>query len=399
MKQSVKFISALGLFTLLLIGGGVLVMTANTHSGNAAGAGPAGGPPPAMPVETVIVQPENVQIWKNFSGSVVAVDRAEIKPQVNGRITEIMFEDGEYVEKGDTLIVIDPRPYKAALDQAKAALQTAKTNAVLAEKEYERAQKLIKTDAISQGLLDERRNKTQSAKAMVEGAKAAVQSAEINLDYAYVKAPISGKVSRAEITEGNLVQSGSNAPILTTIVASNRVYVDFEIDELTYVNLMQTIGTGKVSTVPVRVKLPASTQEYKGTIRSFDNRIDPLTGTVRARAVFDNSHNLMLPGMSVTVLMGDSGDKEQVVITERAIGTDQDRKFVYVINDGTAMYREIKIGESFNGKRVVLSGLSSGEQIISDGIVKIRPGMPVQPKSQASGNTSELQAIPTASGH
>lgn len=342
----------------------------------------ADGPPQmqAMPVETETVKPSDVEIWKNFSGDVVAVDYAIIRPQISGRITELKFEDGQKVEKDDILVVIDPRPYEATLNQAKAALAAAKAAADLAEKEYQRAQSLIKTDAISQSLMDERLNNRQSAAAAVQAAEAAVQSAEINLDYAHVKAPISGKTSRAEITVGNLVQAGPNAPVLTSIVADERVYVDFEIDERTYIQSVRNGNPLADKKIPVRVQLASSDLEFEGLIQSFDNRIDSSSGTIRARAVFDNTDRLMLPGMAVNVLMGASGDEQKILVSERAIGTDQDRKFVYVIDNGTAAYREIKIGDSANGRRVVLSGLEEGETVIVEGIVRIRPGMPVTPK-------------------
>ncbi len=342
----------------------------------------------AMPVEVTVMQPETVQIWKNFSGHVVAVDHAEIRPQVSGRITEIRFEDGQRIEKGDILVVIDPRPYKAALDQAKASLSAAKTEATLAEKELQRAKDLIKSEAVSQSLLDQRTNNLDVANASVAGAKAMVNTAEINLDYAYVKAPISGKTGRAEITEGNLVQAGGSAPLLTSIVADEKVYVDFEVDEQTYINSVRAQDTGADAhdgKIPVRLSLLGGSAKYDGIVHSFDNRIDPATGTIRARALFENSEKILLPGMSVTLQMGSNGHEGRILVSERAIGTDQDRKFVYVVDDdNNATYREIRIGESLNGRRIVLSGLDSGEQVITEGIVRIRPGMPVTPQVKTS---------------
>lgn len=342
----------------------------------------------AMPVETTIMNSSDVEIWKNFSGMVVAVDRAEIRPQVSGIITEIRFKDGQQVEKGDVLIVIDPRPYEANLEEAQAALNTAIANANLAEKEYQRAKKLIETDAIARSMLDERVNNREAAAALVKGAKAAVANAQIDMDYAYVKAPISGKVSRAEITEGNLVESGSSAPLLTSIVENDRLYVDFEIDENTYLSTVQASGA-EAGQVPVVVKVPGSEKEYKGYVDSFDNRIDPGSGTVRARALFHNDEHILLPGMSVKVLMGSPAQKDRILVSERAIGTDQDRKFVYLIEDGQATYREIKIGESVDGQRVVLSGLNSGDEVITEGIVRIRPGMPVTSKKAEENPSKE----------
>ncbi len=349
-------------------------------------------PPPAMPVEVAVIQPETVQIWQNFSGHVVAVNRAEIRPQVSGIITEIHFEDGAYVEKDQTLIVIDPRPYKATLEQAEAALKAAKTTADLAEKEYQRARKLIETEAISQSVMDERVNKRLAAAAAVSGAEAFVSSAKINLDYAYIKAPISGKTSRAEITIGNLVQSGPAAPLLTSIISDDKVYAEFEVDETTYLHSVKNAGTLKTGLhIPVRIVLPNTDLEYDGYVQSFDNRIDPTSGTIRARALFDNKDKYLLPGMSVTVLMGEAGEEKRILVSERAIGTDQDRKFVYIINaDGLTEYREVKVGDSVNGNRVIRSGLKQGDTIITEGLVRIRPGMPVAPKVDTAAGAEEM---------
>lgn len=338
-------------------------------------------PPPPMPVEVEAIVAEKVQIWKDFSGNVVAVDRAEIRPQVEGRITEIRFQDGQIVNKGDVLFVIDPRPYEATLSQAKALRDSAKVQAQLAEKEYQRARSLIKTDAISRSLMDERENNRNATAAAVQGAEAAVQRAEIDLDFAYVKAPISGRIGRAEITEGNLVQKTPNAPLLTTIVAQDRVYVDFEVDEHTYVESVHTSkGDGKI---PVKIKLLSGAKEYDGFVHSFDNRIDPASGTIRARAIFDNRDGLLLPGMAVSVQMGGNGDAELILVNEHAISTDQNRKFVLVLGEGNAAtYREVKIGAGFDGQRVVLDGLKPGDQVITSGIAHLRPGSIVAPQTR-----------------
>lgn len=373
----------------LLLGGGSWVgynyIDGHMHQAEAAGDAAAMPAAMAMPVDVAVIAPEAVQIWKNFSGHVVAVDHADIRPQVSGRIHEIHFDNGQHVEKGDLLMVIDPRPYEARLNQAKAALQAAETQANLAEKEYQRAKKLINSDAISQSMLDERVNNREAAAAEVAGAKAAVESAEIDLDYAFVKAPISGKISRAEITEGNLVQAGANAPVLTSIVADDKVYVDFEVDERTYIESVRSTKDKGLTEIPVRVKTIGADAEYQGTVQSFDNHIDTATGTVRARAIFENQDGVLLPGMSVTVLMGTANGGDKILVTERAIGTDQDRKFVYVVGaDNTAQYREVKIGDAVSGQRVILSGLEEGETIISGGIVRIRPGIPVAPKAAAA---------------
>lgn len=355
--------------------------------------------PQAMPVQAMVVTPESIQLWKQFSGHVVAVDRAEIRPQVDGRITEILFDDGQHVEKDDVLMIIDPRPYQAALGQARAALAAAQTQAALAEKEYQRAKKLLDTNDISHSLMDSRENARKTANAAVNGAKALVSSAEVDLDYAFVKAPIAGKVSRAEITVGNVVQAGANAPLLTSIVADEKVYVDFEVDERTYLQSVRGGKSQESPAIPVRLSLLDGELEYNGEVESFDNRIDPASGTIRARAVFDNAEKMLLPGMSVSVQMGSANDQKQILVSERAIGTDQDRKFVYVVDgEGKTAYREVSIGSSIDGRRVVLSGLNAGDTVVTEGMVRIRPGMAVTPQfgekpAEISALTSEESAI------
>ena len=382
---------AIAALAILAVGLGTTFMFTGAGHTESSEEGAQQSAPQAMPVEVVEVAPEKMRIWKSFSGHVVAVDQAEIRPQVSGRITEVRFEDGQHVQKGDVLIVIDPRPYEASLNQAKAAYEAAETQAALADKEYQRAKKLISSDAISQSTLDARENNRKSTIADVQGAKAALERAEIDLDYAFVKAPISGKISRAEVTEGNLVQAGPSAPLLTSVVSDEKVYVDFEVDERTYISSVQAMPKSADKKIPVRIELLGNAQQYEGVIHSFDNRIDRASGTIRARAIFDNEDGLLLPGMSVSVNMGGS-DEERILLTERAIGTDQDRKFVFTVNgDKVAKYREVKIGESIKGRRVILSGLETGEKVISEGLALIRPGMPVTPKMPQSSSEGATQ--------
>ncbi len=339
--------------------------------------------PKGMPVNVTIVKPESIQVWSQYSGRVVAVDRAELRPQVSGRITEIRFKDGENVNKGDILIVIDPRPYEANLKQAQATLTTAKTQVILAEKEYKRAKSLVAKKAVSESILDTRNNNFIVAKANLLRAEAGVDTAKINIDYAFVKAPISGKVSRAEITVGNLVQAGVNAPLLTSIISNKKVYVDFEVDEQTYIKTARVTPEGALNKIPVRVEVSDGKIQQDGNLHSFDNRIDQSTGTIRGRALFENKQKLLLPGMSVTVKMGVSNSQniKQIAISERAIGTDQDRKYVYVISKtNTAEYREVTIGANIKGRRLILSGLKENDVVIVEGLARIRPNMPVAPK-------------------
>jgi len=338
--------------------------------------------PKGLPITVTSIEPETIQLWKKYSGSIVAVNQAEIRPQVSGRITQIKFKDGQQVKKGDILIVIDPRPFQAALKQAQATLATAETRTILAQKELERTKKLVKKQAVSESLLDQRENNFKVSQAQLLSAQAQIETAQVNVDYAHIKAPISGRISRAEITQGNLVQAGPNAPLLTNIVANDQVYIDFEIDEQTYINSIHSITANNINKIPVQVHLAGNTTAYTGFMHSFDNRIDPLSGTIRGRALFKNLDKRLLPGMTVSVKMGltNTTGEKQILLTERAIGTDQDRKFVYVINkESKATYREVKIGQSINGKRIILSGLKKGDVVITQGLMRVRPNTLVSP--------------------
>ncbi|MDF7800040.1 efflux RND transporter periplasmic adaptor subunit [Pontiellaceae bacterium B1224] len=339
--------------------------------------------PPAKSVEVDLVQTTNARLWREFSGRMAAVDRAEIRPQVSGTITDIRFVDGQRVEKGDVLFVIDPRPYEAAVQQAKADLASARTANELARSVQKRADELIKNAAISQRIYDERANNTLVTDAAVLGAEARLEQAQINLDYAYIKAPVSGLLSRAEITLGNLVSAGPTAPLLTTIVSDSGIYAEFEIDEKTYMDNIHAVAgiRNNELKIPVEIYIGAARKRYEGFIHSLDNQIDPSTGTIRGRAFFPNENAELVPGMFVRVNLGSPEEQESILLNERAIGTNQDRKFVYVVNaDNIVEYREVTLGESIKSSRVIRSGLENGEMVITKGLMRIRPGMTVAPQ-------------------
>lgn len=365
-------------------------------SGNA-GAQMPGGPQGPMPVLVNVMQKEPVMLWSEFSGRLTPVDYAIVRPQVSGTITEIKFEDGQHVEKGDVLMVIDPRTYDAAHKEAKANLSTAQNAYALAKVELDRAQGLIESNAISKRVFDERQSAARSALAAVESAKAQVQQADINLDYAYVKAPISGRVGRAELTVGNVAQAaGLAAPMLTSVVSDAGIYADFEMDEQTYLSSIRSGAKDKEQEmlIPVQIMLGGNADQIvEGKIHTFDNHIDPASGTIRARAIFANEDGALLPGMFVKVRLGSPSNEEKIMVTEKAVGTDQNRKFVYVVDDtNTVKYRQVELGDSLAGRRVVLSGLEVGEKVIGEGIIKIRPDMPVKPMSPEEMEAMQKQA-------
>jgi len=343
--------------------------------------------PAAMSVEVAIIEEQAIRRWTEFSGRLTAVDYAEIRPQASGIITEVKFKDGQFVNKDDILYVIDPRPLKAIAAQESANLIVAENDYALADKEYQRAKDLIKKNLISKQLYDERKNTKLVADSNVKRAKAKLSEAKINLSYAYIKSPFSGRVSRAELTEGNLVSTGPNAPLLTTVVSSESIYADFEVDEQTYTHYINGISSdNKIKNKsPVELRLQSGDTVYLGEIHAFDNKIDSTSGTIRARAIFKNPQGKLLPGMYAHLKLGSVVEEETILISERAIGTDQNRKFVYVVNDeNKATYREVQLGNSIGGDRVIHSGLIAGDKVIVRGLMRIQPNMLVAPKVTAA---------------
>ena len=353
-----------------------------------ASAQPVAAAPQAVSVGVRTVKAQNVRVWSEFSGRLKAVDAADIRPEVSGRIVDVKFQDGQTVKAGDVLFVIDPRPYEAAEAKAEANLASAIANAGYAKIELDRGAKLVKTQAIAQTIYDQRSNAGRTTQAAVKAAEADLQQAKIDLDHAYVKAPISGRVSRAEVTLGNLVQEGPNAPVLTSVVANENIYADFEVDEQTYMtNIRANADTQAEETqIPVELNVQGdSGHTYKGTISSFDNRIDANSGTIRARARFANADHALVPGMFVSVRLAGSSSDTALLVPLRAIGNNQSKKFVYVVDgDSKVAYREVTLGRQVDGgERIVLSGVQEGDRVIVDGLQHVKPSMAVDVREAA----------------
>jgi multidrug efflux system membrane fusion protein len=371
-KQAALFATA----ALAILGSGGYALY-HSH----ANATPVAAADPAVPVGVLTAQRQTVRIWSDFSGKLDAVNYAEIRPEVAGRITEIRFKDGQNVKAGDVLFVIDPRPYEAAAAKAAADLQSARTNAALAKSNLARAAALRQANAIALQSYDQAANASAVADAAIQGAEAALAQARLDIDRAFVKAPISGRVSRAEITLGNLVQITTGAPLLTSIVSNDGIYADFDVDEQTYVNNIHNHAEsqGEQQKIPVELTLNGNGPVYKGFIESFDNRINEGSGTIRARARFDNADGALVPGMFASVRLANAGDSSVLLVPERAIGTDQSKKFLFVVDkDSKAAFRDVTLGQTIGGQRVVTSGLKPGERVIVDGVQHIAPGALVQ---------------------
>lgn len=338
----------------------------------------------AAPVSVAEILQNDVQQWKEFSGRLVAVDRVEVRPRISGVIESVHFENGAFINKDDLLFTIDSRVYAAELGRFEGVLASVETQMTLASSEFARAERLLKEKAIPQREFDERRNAYNVAVANLKSAQASLESAKLNLEYTQIKSPISGKVSRAEITVGNLVEAGQNAPILTTVVSSNPIYADFEVDEDTYLQFSHANDTknDSASHIPVMMSLGSDNAiSHTGSIDSFDNRLNTASGTIRARAVFDNQDGKLVPGLFARIKLGNSEKSPTILITDRAIGTDQDKKFVFIVGDDNKVaYREVKLGPIADGLRIVREGLKPGEKIVVNGLQRVKPGAEIKPE-------------------
>jgi multidrug efflux system membrane fusion protein len=335
------------------------------------------------PVTVAPVISRSVIEWDEFSGRVEAIEYVEIRPRVAGTIVGVHFREGQFVKAGSLLFSIDPRPFEAELARAEAEKAQAKAALDLAHTELERTRRLTEENAVARRELDQRSNAVLEADARLKAAEAAVMSARLSLQYASVTAPVSGRVSRAEITVGNLVGVGLNTPALTTLVSVSPVYVNFEIDEQTYQRYaaLGAAGNANVERIPVSIGLSNEDgYPHAARLQAFDNRVDTQSGTIRVRAVVNNSDNLLTPGMYARVRIGGNGKRPALLIDDKAVGTDQNKKFVMVVGaDNKASYRPVTLGPVVDGLRVVRGGLEEGERVIVNGLQRVRPNDQVAP--------------------
>jgi RND family efflux transporter MFP subunit len=336
--------------------------------------------PPAVTVAPAISR--DVAEQNEFTGHFEAVNAVEVRPRVAGFVERVSFAEGTTVHQGDVLFTIDPRPYETEVARAEAELERARTRKQLADMELERAQRLVSTQAISREELDARTSDRAEREAAIRSAEAAVRMARLNLEWTKVRAPITGRVSRAEVTTGNLVQTGPAAPtLLTTIMSLDPIYVYFDTDEQAYLKYMHADnGTGaRPIGRPVYIGLAnESGFSHEGRLDFIDNRLDRSAGTVRVRAVVPNQSQLFTPGLFARVRLVGGARRPTTLIQDQSIGTDQDRKFVLVLkNDNTLEYRAVTIGRLIDGLRAVESGVQPGERVVINGLMRVRPGMKV----------------------
>ena len=351
-----------------------------------------GGPsqkPPALPsAEVEVAMPVSQQIvdYEDFTGRTEAVKSIDMRARVSGYLEEVKFREGFDVKEGDTLFLIDPRTYQADYDRAVANLAQAKAHLARLEADYQRAQTLIASAAIAKADYDLALGDRNEASAMVGVAEAALNTSRLNLGFTKVTAPISGRISRQDIDPGNMVVADTT--ILTTIVSLDPIYAYFDVDERATLRFRRLLDAGKVKSAregkaPVLLGLADEGDKYphEGMINFVDNRLDPSTGTLRLRGIFDNHTGFLAPGMFVRVRVPIGKPHPAILATERAIGSDQGQKFLYVLNaKNEVVYREVQIGAFQNGLRVIESGLASGERFIVNGLQRVKPGDTVHPK-------------------
>jgi multidrug efflux system membrane fusion protein len=359
-------------------------------------------PPPPPPVTVAAVIEREINEWDEFTGRMQAVDAVEIRPRVSGYIQKVAFAEGKEVRKGDVLFVIDPRPYRAEFDRAAAELERARTRAELAKRDLDRAETLVAKQAISREEFDIRTSALKESQAAIRAEEAEVAEARLNLEWSQVRSPINGRVSRAEVTEGNLVQGGPpTATLLTTVVSLDPIYVYFEGDEQTYLKYGQLARSGeRVSSrdVPNPIFLGLANEDgfpHQGYVDFVDNQLDPSTGTIRARAVFSNEDRMFTPGLFARLKLIGSGRYKAALIRDAAVGTDQDKKFVLVLKpDSTVEYRRIELGRLTEGLRIVSSGLGADERIVVNGLQRVRSGMKVIPQEAPMVPDSAAAPVP-----
>ncbi|WP_072617477.1 efflux RND transporter periplasmic adaptor subunit [Pandoraea vervacti] len=358
---------------------------------------PAAQVMPTVEVDVANVLSRTVTDWQSYSGRLDAVDHVDIKPLVSGTITAVHFKDGQLVKKGDPLFTIDPRPYAAEVDRAAAQLASAQARDVFTSTDLARAQRLIADNAIAKKDFDQKENAAREAVANVKAAKAALETARINLGYTQIVAPVAGRVSRAEITVGNTVSAGAQSPALTTVVSVSPIYAAFDVDEQTYLRYLSK-DTAKPNGVPVDLGLAnESGYSRKGTVYSVDNRFDTTSGTIRVRARFDNADGALVPGLYARIRVGGGEPHPALLVDEAAVGTDQSKKYVMVVDQANkAQYREVQLGERHGGLVEIAGGLKDGERIIVNGLQRVRPGDAVSPKVvKMAGDTGEGHDVAT----
>lgn len=358
--------------------------------------------PAAIPVSVATVKLQDVTTWQEFSGRLEAVDRVDLRSRVAGAIQSVNFREGALVKKGDVLVTIDPAPFEATVAQARAQVSAAEARVELTKLELDRGRKLVASRTVSQSDLDQRMSAYHEAAASLRSAEAALQSAELDLGHTEIRAPISGRIGKHQVTVGNLVAAGAGSPVLSTLVSVDPIYVGFDVNEEAVARILSELpsgATGERATenIPVEMETEGDGAPIRGHLQFIDNRVDTASGTVQLRAVFDNPDGSLLPGQFVRVRIGQPKPEPQLLISERAVGTDQDKKFVLVVDPQNKLdYRQIVLGGRADGLRIVRTGLKPGDRIVVNGLQHVRPGAVVAPEPVAMASIEQPAAIDVA---
>jgi multidrug efflux system membrane fusion protein len=358
-------------------------------------------PPPqaaAAPPPVTVAQPtkRTVTDWDEFTGRFEAVEEVQVRARVGGFVTNVEFRDGAIVHAGDLLYIIDPRPFEAVALQADGQLSDARAKAELAKRELDRGLTLVQTSAVSESIVDQRRQALQAARAAEMQAEGALKAAKLNIEFTHVLAPMAGRVSRHLVSVGNLVQgSEGNATLLTSIVTLDPIYIYFDVDEATYLKNNKLWFEGRRPSSrdtpnPVQVTLTGETKpSHDGKMDFLDNRLDVSTGTLRSRAVIPNKDFSILPGQFGRVRLIGSSPYEALLLPDTAIATDQSRKIVFVVkDDNTVEAKSVTLGPLDEGLRVIRDGLKAEDRVIVDGIQRARVGAKVTPQTAPAGGKS-----------
>ncbi len=336
---------------------------------------------PAVPVSVAVVEQRHVVSWQSYSGRLEAVDSVAVRPRVAGQVTGVLFREGGLVAAGDVLMRLDPAPYAAEVARAEAQVAAAEARLAFTGREHDRGRQLAASGTIPRSALESRAHEHQEARAALGVARAALTRARLDLGYTEVRAPVAGRVGRAEVTVGNLVSGGGEAPVLTTLVSVDPIYATFAATEETVMQALAGLrsesaaGLLPVERIPVRMTVSGSDVPVEGHVQMIDNVVDADSGTIRVRAQFPNPDGRLMPGQFARLALGQPETAPALLVSDRAIGTDQDKKFVLVVGaDDRVGYRAVTLGERADGLRIVTAGLNAGERIVVNGLQRVRPG-------------------------
>ncbi|AHB48319.1 hemolysin secretion protein D [Hyphomicrobium nitrativorans NL23] len=363
----------------------------------------AGAAPPAPTVTVAKPVTKLVADHDEYVGRFVALDFVEVRARVSGYLSKIHFTDGQLVEAGASLFTVDPRPFEAALEQAKASVVTAEANLAFAESDLSRAESLVSGTSITQQTIDQRVQAKRVAEASVTAQKAALAQAELDLEFTELRAPISGRIGDRRVSLGNLVTGGTggNTTLLATVASVDPIRFEFTMDEASYLRYLRAVQAENSSaanrgmTLPARLKLIDDNDfVHEGSIDFVDNTIDRSSGTIRGRAEFNNADGRLTPGMFGRIRVATSKPAEALLVPDGAIGTEQVRKFVYVVSaDNVVNPKYVTLGPVVDGLRVITSGLEAGDDVVVNGLMRIRPGVTVTPEQAQTANGAAGETV------